>query len=419
MKNLADRKKEWKANADEIEKTEKENAKTRLKGMVDDWQKRRAELVKEGASRREIVEAEVAAEIARLNVVLKLNRDVNGEKMSDEQRQKVEEWIRLLERLQQTGNYGDYKPGQFMGKGGANVTNERKNYANIWEVLGIDMDSNQTSALNSVFDQAKEALNSWMDARKAAADQAKELADDEVSAAENALNREIELRNQGYANNVALRERELADAKEKQRMAMEEQKKIAQEQILLDAALQTSSLITATANIIKQFPNPLVWGPMLATMWGSFAFAKIKAYQASTKSIQFREGGVMMLEGGSHESGHDVNLGIGPDGSNLRAEGGEYFAVINKRNSRKYGSEIPAVVNALNSGMFEDRYIKTSDAVGLLPRIIRADDGSTVDLSAVESGVGQLVKQGESKWTVEGEYRVERYKNRVRRVKIS
>ncbi len=76
-------------------------------------------------------------------------------------------------------------------------------------------------------------------------------------------------------------------------------------------------------------------------------------------------------------------------------------------------------MNALNSGMFEDRYIKTSDAVGLLPRIIRADDGSAVDLSAVESGVGQLVKQGENRWTVEGEYRVERYKNRVRRVRVS
>lgn len=405
---------------EETEKAEKENAKARLKAMADGWQQQRAELVKEGKTRRELVEAEVAAEIARLKVIQKLNRDVNGEKMSDEQRQKVEEWIALLEKLQQTGNYGDYKPGQFMGKGAANVTNERKNYANIWEVLGFDMDSNQTSALNSVFDQAKEALNSWMDARKAAADQAKELADDEVSAAENALNREIELRNQGYANNVALRERELADAKDKQRRAMEEQKKIAQEQILLDAAMQTSSLITASANIWKQFgTQPALALALLGTMWGSFLYSKAKAYQVSQKSIQFREGGVMLLEGGSHESGHDVNLGIGPDGSNLRAEGGEYFAVINKRSSRKYGSQIPAVVNALNSGVFEDRYIKTSDAVGLMGSMGRMGVvGEGVDLSAVESGVGELVKQGESRWTVEGEYRVERYKNRVRRVKI-
>ena len=401
------------------EQVAKDGAKAELKAAVDGWAQYKAKMVEEGKTRKQIVEAEVAAEIARLNLMLKLNRDVNGEIMSDEQKAKVQEWINLLEKLQQTGNYGDYKPGQFIGKGGANVTNERKNYANIWEVLGIDMDNNQVSALNSVFYQAKEALNSWMDARKAAADQAKELADDEVSAAENALNREIELRNQGYANDVALREKELADAKAAQKKAVEEQKKIAGEQILLDAALQTSSLITASANIWKQFgTKPLLAIAMLGTMWGSFLYSKAKAYQVSQKSVQFKEGGVMLLEGGSHESGHDVNLGIGPDGSNLRAEGGEYFAVINKRSSRKYGSQIPAVVNALNSGMFEDRYIKTSDAVGLLPQVIRADNGTAVDLSSLEGGVDALVKQGEQNWTIEGDYRVLRYKNLTRRVKI-
>ena len=199
-----------------------------------------------------------------------------------------------------------------------------------------------------------------MDARKAAADQAKELADDDVSAAEQALNREIELRNQGYANDVALRERELADAKKAQKEAAMEQQKIAKEQVLLDAAMQASSLITASANILKQFAaNPILAAGLLTTMWGAFAYAKVKAYQSANKTLKFREGGVMLLEGGSHESGHDVNLGIGPDGSNLRAEGGEYFAVINKRNSRRYGREIPGIVNALNSGVFEDRYIKT------------------------------------------------------------
>ena len=315
----------------------------------------------------------------------------------------------------------EYAQMQEMFNKGIYSTGKKNTYSSgmevIADVLGFDIDSNQISALNSVFDQAKEALNSWMDARKAAADQAKELADDEVAAAENALNREIELRNQGYANDVALREKELADAKEKQKKAVELQAKYKKEQVLLDAALQASSMITASANIFKQFPI-YVAIPMLATLWGAFGYAKIQAYQQAEKSIKFKEGGVMLLEGGSHESGHDVNLGIGPDGSNLRAEGGEYFAVINKRSSRKYGSQIPAVVNALNSGMFEDRYIKTSDAVGLLPQVIRADNGTAVDLSSLEGGVDALVKQGEQNWTIEGDYRVLRYKNLTRRVKI-
>ena len=412
QKRLVDEKKA----AEEEEKQEKDNAKGKLKAAVDGWAQYKAKMVEEGKTRKQIVEAEVAAEIARLNLMLKLNRDVNGEKMSDEQKEKVQEWINLLEKLQQMGNYGDYKPGQFMGKGGANVTNERKNYANIWEVLGIDMDNNQVSALNSVFDQAKEALNSWMDARKAAADQAKELADDEVSAAENALNREIELRNQGYANDVALREKELADAREQQKKALEMQQKAKEEELAINTALEASNMAVAIANLIKQFGW---WSiPMIGVMLGAWGAAKASAF-SQIRSTKYREGGVMLLEGGSHESGHDVNLGIGPDGSNLRAEGGEYFAVINKRNSRKYGSEIPAVVNALNSGMFEDRYIKTSDAVGLLPQVIRADNGTAVDLSSLEGGVDALVKQGESRWSTEGEYRVMRYKNLTRRVRIS
>lgn len=44
--------------------------------------------------------------------------------------------------------------------------------------------------------------------------------------------------------------------------------------------------------------------------------------------------------------------------------------------------------------------------------------GASADLSVVENGVGELVRQGERRWSVEGEYRVERYKNRIRRVRV-
>ena len=416
--------KEAKRQEEEAEKTAKAEAKARYKAVADEWQMERTQMVERGAKRKELIEAEITAEVARLNAMLEMERSVNGEMMSEEEEAKIREWITLLEQFKAAGNFNQINVGQIFGNGASNIgKKERGNYTNITDLLfGDSLTKDQQSSLSSVFDQAKEALNSWMDARKAAADQAKELADDEVSAAEQALNREIELRNQGYANDVALRERELADAKKAQKDAAMEQQKIAKEQVLLDAAMQASSMITASANILKNFPNPVAWVPMLATMWGAFAYAKVKAYQAANKTLKFREGGVMLLEGGSHESGHDVNLGIGPDGSNLRAEGGEYFAVINKRNSRRYGREIPGIVNALNSGVFEDRYIKTSDAAGLVGAVgamsAATESGRGVDLSAVEKGVQELVKQGDEKWSSEGNYRVMRYKNLVRRVKV-
>ena len=57
--------KEWKANADEVEKNTKDNAKRKLKAAVDGWAEYKAKMVEEGKTRKQIVEAEVAAEIAR------------------------------------------------------------------------------------------------------------------------------------------------------------------------------------------------------------------------------------------------------------------------------------------------------------------------------------------------------------------
>ena len=413
-----------KKQADETEQKAKEDAKKLLDAEVQNWEKRRTQMVEQGKTRKEMLEAEFAAEIARLNIMKDLNRDVNGEKMSDEQRQKVEEWIKLLKQLQAAGNFRGIKLGSIFGKGASGLGGEKNksgNYSNIMDLLFPDMSKDQQAALNSVFDQAKEALNSWMDARKAAADQAKELADDEVSAAEQALNREIELRNQGYANDVALRERELADAKKRQRKALEMQQKAKTEELAINTALEASNIAVAIANLFKQFPL-YVAIPLTGVLLGAWGAARASAF-SQIRSKKFRDGGVMLLEGGSHESGHDVNLGIGPDGSNLRAEGGEYFAVINKRNSRRYGREIPGIVNALNSGVFEDRYIKTSDAAGLVGAVgamsAATESGRGVDLSAVEKGVQELVKQGDEKWSSEGNYRVMRYKNLTRRVLVS
>ena len=364
-----------------------------------DAEKRRFELDKHNSIER--AKFDMEQEIASKNWQIVHAKDL---KLSEEELAILKEEVEWLNKKYSQGNYNAKR-----GNTG--------NYSNIMDVLfGEKITSDQISALNSVFDQAKSALSSWIDARKEAADQAKELADDEVAAAENALNREIELRNQGYANDVALRERELADAKQKQKEALEMQQKAKKEELAINTAMEASNMAVAIANLFKQFGWYAI--PLTAVMLGAWGATKISALN-SIKSTKYREGGVMLLEGGSHQSGHDINLGIGPDGSNLRAEGGEYFAVINKRNSRRYGSEIPNIVNALNSGMFEDRYIKTSDAMGMLPRIIKADDGSAVDLSAVESGVGALVKQGERTWSTEGEYRVMRYKNLTRRVRIN
>ena len=104
--------------------------------------------------------------------------------------------------------------------------------------------------------------------------------------------------------------------------------------------------------------------PAIAVMWGSFAAAKIKANQVAKSAETYGEGTVELLAGGSHQSGNDIDFGTKPDGTRRRAEGGEFFAVINKRNSRKYRSVIPDVINSLNNGTFANKYMTAYDGAG-------------------------------------------------------
>lgn len=104
--------------------------------------------------------------------------------------------------------------------------------------------------------------------------------------------------------------------------------------------------------------------PAIAVMWASFAASKIKAAQLAKSSQDtetYGEGTVELLNGGSHQSRNDVDLGTKPDGTRRRAEGGEFFAVINKRNSRKYRKLIPDIIKSINNDTFVDKYMRFKD----------------------------------------------------------
>ena len=150
----------------------------------------------------------------------------------------------------------------------------------------------------------------------------------------------------------------------------------------------------------------------IAGMWVSFAGAKIKAAQVAGVE-KYAEGTVELLQGGSHASGHDIDLGRKPDGTRRRAEGGEFFAVINKRNSRRFRSVIPDVINSLNDGTFADRYQRASASMaGYAAGMIGAD------ISGLEKDVAAIRRNGEETRYVDGQGNtVIRYKNLTRKIK--
>lgn len=262
---------------------------------------------------------------------------------------------------------------------------------------------------------AIENLKSVAQARVEAAEVAVQAAEKEVSARQKVLDAEIQARANGYANNVATAQKELDFARKQQEKALRDKKKAQKQQERIDTLMQASSLVTATANLWKDLGLAAI--PAIALMWGSFAFAKIKASQlskASQDTEEYGDGTVEMIDyGGSHASGNDVDLGTTKDGKRRRVERGEYFAVVNKRSSQKYKKLVPDLINSLNKGTFEQKYLNAYSGSDEVTNIMQ---GSTVDLSKVEKDLKSIKEQGRVKYITGADGTIIEVRGNIKRI---
>lgn len=262
---------------------------------------------------------------------------------------------------------------------------------------------------------AMENLKSVAQARVEAAEVAVQAAEKEVSARQKVLDAEIQARANGYANNVATAQKELDFARKQQEKALRDKKKAQKQQERIDTLMQASSLVTATANLWKDLGLAAI--PAIALMWGSFAFAKIKASQlskASQDTEEYGDGTVEMIDyGGSHASGNDVDLGTTKDGKRRRVERGEYFAVVNKRSSQKYKKLVPDLINSLNKGTFEQKYLNAYSGSDEVTNIMQ---GSTVDLSKVEKDLKSIKEQGRVKYITGADGTIIEVRGNIKRI---
>jgi len=341
------------------------------------------------------------AEKKRLQKILELNQTM-GNKLSDQEVQTIKNTISKIDQEIKTGDKG--------GK-------------DIYDLVGLNLDDDAKNAINESVSFALGQLSNILAAKVAAADQAVQAADKEVESSQKLLDAELQARANGYANNVLYAQKELDQAKKNQDRANKEKEKAVKQQQALDTITQTSSLITASANIWASLSVIPIYGTALALaaiglMWGSFAASKIKA-RSLTKSDggsgseSYGDGTVELLGGGSHQSGNDVDLGSTPDGKKRRAEGGEFFAVINKRNSRKYRHVIPDVIKSFNNGSFASKYLGAYDGA---KNVSVSVGGDNMDVSQIKDDVRaiknrrQYVKDGNGNT-------IEIYKNLKRTIK--
>lgn len=277
----------------------------------------------------------------------------------------------------------------------------------LLEKLGFDDD--QVDALKDAVNIVIEQLQSIVDAEVEMSKQIVEAAEARVEAAQKAYDAEIEARNNGYANNVATARKELEQEKKNQQEKQKMLEAAQRRQESLNSITQASSLITASANLWSSFSSIPIVGPALAlaaiaTMWTSFATAKVKAKQVTaSQSDEYGEGGLEFLEGGSHASGNDIDLGVkNKKKHRMKAEGGEALAIINKNKTRKYRKILPDVINSLNKGIFEDKY------ANVFNRDADADifiNQSNADLHKIESSLDKIIKQNGEKIFVDGQGR--------------
>lgn len=341
----------------------------------------------------------LAQEKARLQKILELNKAA-GVKMTDAEVKTIENTIAKINQEIEKSK-GD----------------ERGN--DIYGLFGLNLDDDQKEAISTSVSFAIEQLNSFLDAKVQAADAAVSAADKEVDASQRRLDAELEARANGYANNVAMAQKELDQAKKNQEKALKEQQKAQKAQQAIQTIQQIGNLVTASALIWSQLGFPFAI-PAIAIMWGSFAAAKIKAAQLSKSanaggSESYGDGTVEMLAGGSHQSGDDVDLGTKPDGTRRRAEGGEFFAVINKRNSRRFRRIIPDVINSLNRGTFAQKYLNAYNTDGVN---VTVQQNNAPDLRDLKNDVREIKEQNRRRRYVDGNGNViEVYKNLTRKIK--
>lgn len=317
-------------------------------------------------------------------------------KLEDEQKKLRKKGLSLIGRI------GKYGPTGF-----------------LLSYMGFDDDG--IKAWNDACSQIVSNLQEIAQAETDIAQAAVDAAEKRVEAAQSAYDAEVEGRNNGYANQVATKKKELQQEKknmqEKQKLLEQAQKR----QEAINTVVQASSLITASANIWSAMSGVPIIGPALAlaaiaTMWTSFAVAKVKAKQATVAANQeYGEGGLEFLEGGSHASGDDIDLHQkNSEGKNMRAEGGEAMAIINRRNTRKYKRVLPDIVDSLNKGTFENKFSQAFNrADSLQAQMITVQ--TTTDLSNIERSVETIKKQNSERVYPLGDGRTLIIKGNVKR----
>lgn len=270
-------------------------------------------------------------------------------------------------------------------------TQNKKPDEDLFDFLGIDTDmagkiKTIVAGVSTIGQVASEALSPFIDGYDRRIDAIQRLIDkldEQISAQEDAVEREKELAEQGYANNLDIEERRLADLKsqreqelEEEKRLQEEKKKIQKAQILADTVAQGSNLITASTEIFKVMSKLGPVGIILAiasigAMLTGFVAAKVQALKAVGDAPVFAKGDRFdiynALKGASSHGEGGVDVVDNKTGRKLAEfEGDEKLFIVNKGSSKKYEPVLDAINKDQLSNWTYDDLVKFVRPSGMI-----------------------------------------------------
>jgi len=231
------------------------------------------------------------------------------------------------------------------------VIPQKDEIKSIWEIFGIDPETDkgkeQIDAVKEAYGVIVDTMDDIYEKQVDDAERNRELLDTRISETQRALELEMDLYQEGYANNVDAKRKELEELKKQRQQALVDEEAALKRQQTFDRISQAMNIATSASNILHAFTKLGPVGLILA----SAAIATLFTIWASvkTKSVavtKLAEGGsgenTGMITGKRHSQGGERFL------DHVEVERGESWGVLSRPASSKYGEVFHDMVSSFN-----------------------------------------------------------------------
>lgn len=181
------------------------------------------------------------------------------------------------------------------------------------------------------------------------AERRRQLFDEQIAETQRSLDLELQLMEDGYANNVDVKRREIEELKKMRAEALKNEEEAIRRQRTAESIIQGVNLATSVTQILKEYTKiPLIGiglaGAAIAALFALFSSAKSK----TASLTKLAEGGTGsdtgLITGKSHAAGGEHFL------SHVEVERGERWGVLNRKASDKFGRTFDYMVSSFNKG---------------------------------------------------------------------